>query len=253
MKTLFDNDNQMIKFLIPQTTDLFMSGLHWLNVIAKNENEIRFPKWAKLIKDARGKSDDLTLAKLQWLWESITKEPGIMNYLGSRLISLDNEWKQIEPFGCLPVNSRFGIFFKNFQSNDVPLLTLPKELQPDAEIVISEPLKLRPGKAQKLECCDVKARLELQPDHLGPRNVEAAALKVEINDVTINNGYINVNVKSLNHAYTKASLRLEPQRRSHGGRIYDHIAYKDGENLISLEKIRYDHEKQRWNKMISGE
>ena len=124
--TLFDIDTQMIKSFIPQTTDLFMSGLHWLNVIAKNENEIRFPKWAKLIKDARGKPDDLTIAKLKWLWESITKEPGIKNYLGSRLISLDDEWKKIEPFERLPANSHFAIFFKNFQD----LVSLLQQNQP---------------------------------------------------------------------------------------------------------------------------
>lgn len=251
--TLFDIDTQMIETFIPQTTDLFMSGLYWLNVIAKDENEIRFPKWAKLIKDARGKPDHLTIAKLKWLWESITKEPGIKNYLGSRLISLDDEWKKIEPFERLPANSHFAIFFKNFQSYGLPVLPFLKEVNPDAEAEILEPLYLRPGKARRLECCDVQTRLEIHPNTLGPVNVEAAALKVEIKDVTIRKGCIDVKVKSLNHAYTTASLRLQPTRRSHGGKIYDHIAYKDGKDLIPLEKIRSDHEKQLWDKMISSE
>jgi len=251
--TLFDIDTKMVDSFIPQTTDLFMSSLHWLNVIAKNENEIRFPKWAILLKDARGNPDDLTVDKLQWLWESITKEPAINNYLGSRLISLDDEWKKIEPFKCLPANSRFAIFFKNFQSYGLPVLPFPKELNPDTEAEILEPLYLRPGKARRLECCDVQTRLKIHPNILGPVNVEAAALKVEIKDVTIEKDCIDVNVKSLNHAYTTASLKLEPHRRSHGGRIYDHIAYKDGNDLIPLEKIRTDHEKQLWDKMISGE
>ena len=102
----------MIESFIPTTTDLFMSGLHWLNVIAKTEREIRFPKWAKLIKDACENPNDFTIDKLQWLWESITKEPRINNYLGSRLVSLDDEWKKIEPIMCLGSDSRFGIFLK---------------------------------------------------------------------------------------------------------------------------------------------
>ena len=81
MNKLFEIDSQIVNSLIPQTTDLFMSGLHWLKVIAESDKEIRFPKWVNLLKNARRQSDNLSVVKLQWLWDSITKEPGIKNYL----------------------------------------------------------------------------------------------------------------------------------------------------------------------------
>ena len=64
--------------------------------------------------------------------------------------------------------------------------------------------------------------------------------------------YLVVNVKSLNHAYTTASLRLQPNRRSHGGRVYDHIALRLEKGFKPLETIRVEHEKQLWGQLISG-
>ena len=112
---------------------------------------------------------------------------------------------------------------------------------------------MKPGKARRLECCDVFGCLKIRIDKLGPKNVEAAALKVDLEDVEIKNNCLYISVKSLNHAYTTASLRLEPHRRSHGGKIYDHIGLKKEEGFVSLEIVRSDYENQMWNKIISAE
>ena len=247
---LFSENSQLLNSFIPQATDLFISGMHWLNVLAGKEHEIKFTGWAKLIKDARGNPDNLNLKYLEWLWEAITSEPNIRNYLGSRLISLDDEWRKQESVKCLPAKSLFGIFFKNFRAYGHPVLSLPKDLKPNAEAKILEPLHMKPGKGRRLECCDVATRLEIRPDKLGPANVEAAALKVDIEDVNIKKGFIYVNVKSLNHAYTKASLRLEPHRRGPGGRAYDHVALRNENGYIPLEIIRQKHEKELWNMLL---
>ena len=61
-----------------------------------------------------------------------------------------------------------------------------------------------------------------------------------------------MNVRSLNQAYTKASLRLEPRRRSHGGRVYEHVAFMDeNDKYVPLEKIRKDVEKRLWSELIT--
>jgi hypothetical protein len=73
----------------------------------------------------------------------------------------------------------------------------------------------------------------------------------ELKRHTENEAHIHVNVKSLNHAYTKASLRLEPNRRSHGGRVYDHVAYKTDKGFIPLETIRNEFEEKMWNKLLN--
>ncbi len=249
-KKLFSDKSQILHSTTPQLINLFMPGMQCLEILINNEDWIRFSQWAKLLKESGGEKEALDLKKLEWLWKSITSEPNIRKLLGSRIISLDDEWKKLEPVECVPSDSRFGIFFKNFNRYGTPVLSLPTDLKPNAEAVIHDPLYMQPGKARRLECRDVATTLEIYPDKLGPRNVEAANLKVNIEDIEIKKGCIYVAVESLNHAYTKASLRLEPQRRSHGGRAYDHVALKIDNRYKPLETIRKEHEKQLWDILI---
>jgi hypothetical protein len=236
-----------------QLTDLFMAGLYWLHKLAEKQPSIRFSQWAKIIRSARSSAGGLTEEDIMWLWEAVTTQPEIRDSYGSRLISLDEEWRKLETVECVPAGQRFGVFLKSFSSFGSPMLPLPKDIKPDAEAEILGPLRMKPGKARRLECCDVQTLLEVRPNHLGPKNVEAAAFKVEVGEVRIEKGCIYVNVKSLNHAYTKASLRLEEHRRGPGGRAYDHIALKEesGE-WKSLEKIRVEAEKSLRTKLFEG-
>jgi hypothetical protein len=73
-QNLFPENSQRLNSSIPQATDLFMSGLHWLKVLAEKDQEIRFSRWAKLIRDARGTPENLNLKYLEWLWNAITSE-----------------------------------------------------------------------------------------------------------------------------------------------------------------------------------
>ncbi len=245
------NANHELGTINSQTVDLFISGLHWLNYIAKSKNIIQFSQWAKLLRDARGQTGELSRNKLEWLWEAVSSEPNIRSYFGDRLISIEDEWKEQESIQCMGSKSRFGIFLKNFRAYGHPALKLPKEVRPDAEAVILGPLFMRPGKARRLECCDVSTRLELHLPQFGSKQDEANALKVDVKELKIEQGCLKVSVKSLNHAYTKASLRLEPHRRSHGGRAYDHIAYmKENGQFIPLETIRSNYENKLWSKII---
>ena len=171
--------------------------------------------------------------------------------LGYKIISLEDEWKEIKPVECASAESRFGIFLKNLISYGAPTLSIKSEVKPDAEAVIKSPLLMRPGKGLRFECCDVPTIVEIRPEKLGPRNVEASRLKIDVGDVKIEKGCIYAGVQSLNHAYTTASLRLEPHRRSHGGRVYDHLALRgeDG-NWGTLESIRVKKERLAREKLI---
>ena len=185
-----------------------------------------------------------------WLWNAITTEPSIKNRLGNKIVSLDDEWKNIEPFECLPQNSSFGIFFRGFQAFGYPTLKQIGGIKPDAEAEILEPLLLRPGKAQRLECCDVSTLLRI---HLAGKlsiKQEALAFKVEEEDIKIQNAAVEVSVKSLNHAFTKASLRLQQHRRSPGGKAYNHVAFRVDEKYYEpLETVRRKNEDRIWNKL----
>jgi hypothetical protein len=81
---------------------------------------------------------------------------------------------------------------------------------------------------------------------------EAAKLKAQPSAVTIDGNRVKVEVDSLNEAYTKSSLRLETDRKSHGGRIYGALFWINPQNKkISLGDIRDDVECGRWRPMGS--
>ena len=230
--------------------DLFGSGLHWLLILEKDKARACYSNWKRLMKAARPNDKSLDDRKLMWLWESITTEPGIKSKFGNKIVSLDDEWKNIEPFECLPKNSIFGLFFKGFQSFGYPALNQINIITPDAEAKILEPLFLRPGKAQRLECCDVPTLLRIHLSGKLSIEQEALAFKVEKEDITILEAAVEVSVKSLNHAFTKASLRMQSQRRGHGGKAYDHVALRIDEKLYEpLEEVRRKNENLIWNQL----
>ena len=233
--------------------DLFASGLHWLQYLEKDKACARYSDWKKLVKAARPNDTSLNHRKLMWLWESITTEPGIKSRFGNKIVSLDDEWKNIEPFECLPENSNFGIFFRGFQAYGYPSIKKIRDINPEAEAVILEPLFLRPGKALRLECCDAQTKLRIRLSGTLSIEQEALAFKVDEKDIKIRGAAVEVSVKSLNHAFTKASLRLQPHRRGPGGKAYSHVACRVDEQFYEpLEEVRRRNEVQIW-KELKGE
>jgi len=71
-------------------------------------------------------------------------------------------------------------------------------------------------------------------------------MRIEADRITPGNGIVNVRVDSLNQAYTVSSRRLEPERRSHGGRTYDHVVHATETKRTRLEDIRLKVETGRW-------
>jgi len=71
-------------------------------------------------------------------------------------------------------------------------------------------------------------------------------MKLERINVTVQRNMVMVWVRSLNHAFTVTSRRLQPHRRGHGGRIYDYIAWRDRNRWISLEDIPREVEAGSW-------
>jgi len=234
----------------PEIADLVMSGIQWLAYLDRNERDIHFVEWSKLIWAARGEHSDLSADQLIWVWDTLTMEPMIQKALGEKLVPLDEDWRKLDAIKVLPARSRFGIFFKAFRYYGQPVLPLRSALIPDAEAEVLTDLYMKPGKGRRLECQDVLTGLELRIKELGSKAAEAAALKVPEKDIEIIDGRLFVRVKSLNHAYTKASLRLEPHRRSPGGRVYDHVALKEKGGYVALEEIRAKFEKALWEKLV---
>jgi len=242
-------DSEPLSALISSTTDLFMSGLHWLYELSREEEKIRFSQWAKLLRQARGKNE-INLSQLEWLWDAITSEPDVRRSLVAGIVSLEEEWKKTNPVECVPAPSRFGIFLKNLRVYGSPLVSVPAESKPDAAAVILEPLFMKPGKKRWLECCDVTTHLLIPSEGNETKQTVAAKLNVDPKDVEILEGVIQVKVDSLNHAFTKATLYLRPQRRGSGGRVYDHLALEqENRKWKPLDTIRLENEKRIWEEL----
>ena len=245
-------DSDALSALIPSTTDLFMSGLHWIYQLSRKEDKIRFSQWAKLVRQARGKNQ-INLSQLEWLWDAIISEPSIRRLLLTRIFSLDDEWKEINPVECVPAPCRFGIFLKNLRVYGTPVVSVPAESKPDAVAVILEPLFMKPGKKRRLECCDVITLLQIITEKSETKQTVSAKLNVDPQNIEILEGSVQVKVDSLNHAYTKATVYLQPERRGSGGRVYDHLALEqENGKWKTLENIRVENEEKLW-KEVRGE
>ncbi len=222
--------------------DIIISGFHWLQFIANKKERIHFHEWANVFQGAR--QADISVDRLIWLWDTIISEPGTKKMSSCQLVSLDEDWKAVEPIECLQAGSKFGIFFRKLNSYGYPTNTMASELTPDVKGELGEPLSMKPGKARRLECGDAITIIEIKPNEIGTKREESVGMKVDERCIDIENDTIQVQVKSLNHAYTTASLRLQENRRSHGGRIYDHIAFVLDDGVWkTLDAIRIDAEK----------
>ena len=233
---------------------LVMKGMDCLGDLADSQPQISFGDWADGMR--AGLSDDqCNDERLEWLWDMLCSNPDMRRLLGLRLVPLDDEWKRLPAIEVAPAKSRFVVFLKApcwFGLGRSP--SWPEGLTGDASVMLGGPLVMGPGKGRRFGCRDVPCTLVLEPPKLGSVAEEAAAMKVEEEAVTIEDGSVFVSVRSLNHAYTKASLRLEPHRRGPGGRAYDHIALvgNDGRKYISLEELRCQAEDEARQKLAKG-
>ena len=251
MKKPYAEKLEPIDTLIQRTTDSMKLGFQCLEAVSNKQDEIHFFQWARLVREDWGNAKEMSLSQLQWLWDAITSEPNVDNSLGNRIVSLEEEWKEIDPVTCAPAGSRFGIFLKGFRRRDVPGQFLPYNAIPQAYAKILDPLIMKPGKGRRLECTDVPTNLELELEDIGTIEIEANALKLSPREIEITENTLVAYVKSLNHAYTKASLRLETERRGHGGRAYDHIALKqENGGWKTLEDLRLENERRLWKKLL---
>jgi hypothetical protein len=152
----------------------------------------------------------------------------------------EEAWKSQEDVSVLGKGEILGLFLKPLKGLGVPALSISDTVKPVSTIRLLDTLKMGPGKAasRRFECRDVSATVEIPVAKAGSLSEEAVLLKLDRKDVVVQRDIVMAWVRSLNHALTVTSRRLQPHRRSHGGRIYDHIAWRKGDQWIPLEDIR---------------
>lgn len=216
-------------------------------ILAKGDQKITFQAWSKQVREATSNQRiNLTDGQLEWSWEALTTEPEILREFGAQIRFLEDEWKDKPTVTVLSSGHILGVFLKGLTAFGAPVLSVPGNAQADAKITLLGPLTMGPGKVGRFECRDVKATVEIPVEKAGSLDQEAVLMKLERIDVAVQRNMVMAWVRSLNHAFTVTSRRLQLHRRGHGGRIYDHIAWRKDNQWISLEAIRRDVEAERW-------
>jgi hypothetical protein len=227
--------------------DLVVVGGVQIEALANKGQQVTFQSWSEAVRNAHaGSKASPTDDHLEWLWETLTTEPRILRELGAKIVSREAEWKAREPVVVLEKREMLGVFLKPFTAFGAPVLSVPAEAEPSGMIRLLGVLMMGPGKAGRFECRDVKATVEIPVKNAGTLDQEAVLMKLERIDVVVQRNMIMAWVRSLNHAFTVTSRRLQPHRRSHGGRIYDHIAWRRESKWMSLEDIRRHVEAGTW-------
>ena len=117
---------------------------------------------------------------------------------------------------------------------------------PMTTVRLLERLRMRPGKASRLECCNVLCELTIPAEEIQSQEREAEMLGVEPRLVTLGDHSVTVIAKSLNQAFTMAARRLEPDRRSPSGHAYNRLVHLGQGTRQTLEQIRRQVETNGW-------
>jgi len=208
--------------------------------VALGDRPLCFSTWRQAL-DTRGLIDDPVAgaAFFESLWKFLMQVPqvGVVHEL-----LLDRSKKSRRD--VLPAGSMLSIEL-DYEHRARP-----------PEVRLRASLSMRRGKSGRLECCPVGAILTYRVEELHSLQEEADLIGVSSSWVRIEacshpafTGKVHVEVRSLNQAYTLASRRLQPHRRSHTGNIYDKISWvPPTAQPLLLEEVRLLVESGEWNK-----
>lgn len=238
---------------VTEISRLFVSGAMFLHGMLAERQMISFEEWATwLAEDTSIEAGIATEERLQWLWDALRTEPELRDKFG-RLPPSNAPWlADDQRRKVFDAGEWFIIGFKGGSVDD--LLKRPERAISDEIVAVRTlgVLWMRSGKGGHLECCDCPAEVTIQaPEVFNPIR-EADIMEIDPQRISIGRNCVTVRVDSLNQAYTVASRRLEPHRRSHGGRIYDHLIHAGREKRTLLEEIRRQVEKGDWIVPDSG-
>ena len=232
-------DSGQFLAIVRELADLIVRGAEHAEKLISTGKIPSFDDWAKLFRnDPRCTNGSCELEHLTWIWDALRTHPNLFQRYGAlpgRGVDALSPGSVIK---ALDAGARFYIGLSRDHAGSLK--------SPDSvmlygdEIVVEtqEPLFMRHGKGGRLECCDCQARVTIPLDHVESLDRESDIMRVEKGRIAIEGTRVIVRVDSLNQAYTVASRRLQPTRRAHGGRTYDHLVYVSGERRMLLEELR---------------
>lgn len=234
------------QFRIQQVTELFVSGAMLLHEMLSEKDSTTFKVWASRLRDDTRLAEGIaTDDRLMWLWDALRTEPEMQHKFGM-LPPAAAPWAGTKMrFKVFGPQEMFVIGLKRAAIAD--LLKYPhKDPQEETVSVRTIDELLMKPKGKRLECCDCHAEVTIRVDEVFLVAREADVMEIEEDRITLGNHIVKVRVDSLNQAYTVSSRRLEPDRRSHGGRTYDHVVHVGQGKRTPLEIIRQSVENGDW-------
>ncbi|MDB4367981.1 hypothetical protein N9Z38_00465 [Mariniblastus sp.] len=247
--SLFNQENQFGAEL-DRAMDLFSVGAGVLFEMQRDgnrEGSIRYKEWAASLRELGNLDPSLTTNEnLKWLWESLRTTPNLVDWFG-KLPAAGLPWtNKKHQFDVFQPGEWFVIGMKGREINDLLQGTNRSAQDERVSVQTNETLRMRPGKGERLECCDCKSEVTIRVTEVFSLDREADLMLIEKDRISISPGIIKVQVNSLNQAYTVSSRRLEPERRSHGGRTYDHVVHVSQRKRTRLEDVRKQVESGEW-------
>lgn len=232
---------------VSQISRLFTSGAMLLHGMFTEGDPITFKVWAsRLREDKSFEKGFATVDRLMWLWDALRSEPELEHEFGS-LPPAAAPWAGTRTrFKVFDSGESFVIGLK--RDTVAELLRKPHKNATDETVSVMtlQPLLMKPGKGGRLECCDCEAVVTIRVPEIHFPVREADIMEVDVGRITLGDGVVIVRVDSLNQAYTVSSRRLEPARRSHGGRTYDHVVHVGKGRRTPLETIRQQVANDEW-------
>lgn len=235
---------------IDQTTNLFFTGAQLLHEVRQQSTAkgvVRFRDWSAAICENTKLNSEITSKRhLIWLWECLRLAPDLLDLFGDlppATVPWSSKDQRFEVFGD---KASFVIGMNAGEISQLLQATAKAPAEERVSVLTEEPLRMRPGKKDRLECCDCEATVTIRVEKAFSLEREADIMRIEADRITIDGKTITVRVDSLNQAYTISSRRLEPRRRSHGGRTYDHMVHAGKGTRITLEDIRQLVESGEW-------
>ena len=185
--------------------------------------------------------DTPSASDLEWTWECLRLSPAVVARFG-RLEPASAQW-------AIPVKA-LSMGSVLWCAIGVPFAPDPGSLDPPsskfARIVLSGDLHFVAGKGSQLSADSVACTAEITGVEFGSAEAESVLLSVDPSVVSFDGPRMRVQARSLNHAYTLVSRRLEPRRMSSGGRIYERMFILVGKKWMSLGAIRNQVREKTW-------
>lgn len=219
---------------------LIEAGGRCVEAVFRVEGSVPFTEWSRALREEVARTGGAVQEDyLLWVWECLREEAHLAANRPLFLGGPAERTGRKRLVDVLPAGSTFRMHLSGSREPEGQLDTLPR-------VTVLDILRMTPGKGGRLECAPVAAELEVCPPDRHLLVAEADLFMVDVDQIREEGASLIVSVGSLNQAYTRASLRLERHRATHGGSIYASLNWLHDRAELSLEQIRTAVERGEW-------